>query len=453
MILFFGGGECHAHVSKLQASGATHAQLSFYYLKERRIKNPVIFDHGFKVLVSSGAPALRGNGQQDSRFYKKYFQEYLSFLDKYRDKIFAATEFDFFEMPDEATTDMRTQLQGLGIPIIYMWQKGCDWEAMCKEFDYIGIPDIDLTLAQQHMMLQVARQHKTRVHRFTPLRLDYLLKIPYYTVSNSRWIAGEKFGSLFVWRKTQMVEIKNHEKDSRKQYKSQLELLGFDWDKLMRDDPEEIGKANIVAWLELEKHVNRVSVLRQYFEFDSSKEVKDSPSVERQAAARKAAEKPKSLMKNPFTEKELQEARSRSSLLRQKATLCDNCYVAKRCQFYQPQAICQLNQEFMALSPSRNSAEVLSKLKGLLGTLEERTNKALYFETIDGGMPDKNATDLVKMLLDYNLKLHDLIKEKAKTKSSILINGDDLLGKIFAPKKDPIDVSPSVDAEILDTQP
>jgi hypothetical protein len=111
----------------------------------------------------------------------------------------------------------------------------------------------------------------------------------------------------------------------------------------------------------------------------------------------------------------------------------------------------------MALSPSRNPREVLDKIKMLLGNLEERTNRALYFEAVDGGMPDKNATELVKTLLDYNIKLHNLIKEKAKTGKTVVLNGNDLLSKIFAVEKKVIDISPSQEepqeTEALDSEP
>jgi hypothetical protein len=59
---------------------------------------------------------------------------------------------------------------------------------------------------------------------------------------------------------------------------------------------------------------------------------------------------------------------------------------------------------------------------------------------------------LVKTLLDYNLKLHDLLKEKSKSKETVMLSGNDLLSKIFGDKKDKVIEVPAQDAEVLDNK-
>jgi hypothetical protein len=469
VLLFFSGGECSSHVNKLLQVGVKNIQLSFAHLADKRIIHPKLFESPSQVLVSSGAFSLQESKLEDTELFVK---EYVSFLSRYSDKIFAAAEFDATWVPGEVILEWRKKyfqpLAEKGLKIIYIWKPDdkslASWEEMCRGgLGYLGIPAADLCLTRQVSLLQIARKYRTKVHAFGFEKPDWMVTVPYFSSTCGRWLNGEKFGAMFFWDSREMLEYRNTEKDARKRHKTFLELHGFDFSKVMLDDVEELGKVNAFAWLEFEKYVTRRTVLKQYWCFDSSSEPTNVIGWHRDEKKPATQEIQITEIKKPenplyrFTDQESTLGITRSHLVRQKSTLCDNCYAADRCKFYEAGMVCKLNKEFMALSPSRNPREVLDKIKMLLGNLEERTNRALYFEAVDGGMPDKNATELVKTLLDYNIKLHNLIKEKAKTGKTVVLNGNDLLSKIFAVEKKVIDISPSQEepqeTEALDSEP
>lgn len=482
MLLFFSGGECSSHISKLTQVGAKYIQLSYFHLKEKRVANPSIFDSGAQVLVSAGTFAMESVSQE-------FLQEYVDFLLQHSSKIFVA---EYLPLPAAAGAELVKAYKKLGksgLQLIHMWdpKSGMEsWESLCKDLDYVGIPPLDLSLTQQISMLQIARKYRTKVHAFGMEKPEWWVKVPYYSVTCSRWLNGEKFGAMFYWDNKEMIEYRNTEKDSRKRHKTRLEVQGFNFDKIMADDVTELGKVNAFAWEECCIWANKRTVLKQYWDFSTSAEPK-KPAIRwgevpngrpcvsdpEYRAAQNASKEPETVSQETpkqenvsqelmevtnvekLTEQERALGMTRSQLVRQKSMLCDSCYAAGRCKFYEATKVCQLNKEFLALSPSRNPKEVVEKIKMLMGSLEERTNRALYFEAVDGGMPDKNATDLVKTLIDYNMKLHDILREKSKSKETVMLSGDNLLTKIFGGKKDKVIevVTPAQDAEVLDNKP
>lgn len=93
---------------------------------------------------------------------------------------------------------------------------------------------------------------------------------------------------------------------------------------------------------------------------------------------------------------------------------CDTCYKAGDCQEYRAGYVCAFNKAFKKFN-TRNLEDVQDAMHSIASSNLERLQRAMMFETMDGGM----ATPEVSNLIDQSVKLLSLVKEMGTPKALV----------------------------------
>jgi len=126
------------------------------------------------------------------------------------------------------------------------------------------------------------------------------------------------------------------------------------------------------------------------------------------------------------------EARKRQYV--ETAATCNACHAQASCKSFQWGAVCALEPIFKRL-PTRDTMDVIAKLKDIIAAAEERTWKNLYFENLDGGQADKTVTAMVNELIAFHLLLARLYQELSPGCETITLEPGTVLGDIFGPRR------------------
>lgn len=208
-----------------------------------------------------------------------YLQQYLAFLRKWKNKIWAAVELDIEEIVGfpkvrEWEEKYFRPLEEEGLQIIYCWhpERGLkEWEVMCKRHKYIGIADAAAAMhaanskvpggASLSRMIQVSAKNKCKVHGFGITRPDIITKIPFYSCDSMTWKSGERFGEFHVFKNGKLLVLNKHKKEKRKQYKMYMKRIGCTEEQIQAiiDDSDGylLTEVNMRAWVQMQSHVER----------------------------------------------------------------------------------------------------------------------------------------------------------------------------------------------------
>jgi hypothetical protein len=85
---------------------------------------------------------------------------------------------------------------------------------------------------------------------------------------------------------------------------------------------------------------------------------------------------------------------------------CNTCYKSGDCPQYKAGFVCAFDKMFKRFD-SRNLEDVVESMQGMANFNMERLQRAMLFETLDGGMPTPEVTGLI----DQNIRIMEKMKE------------------------------------------
>lgn len=263
-VIFYSGSESDLHHNTLLEGGAKRVLLSFYYirdkqwlLRKRKEANPEV-----EFMIDSGAFTLQdAKKEPDESEYKRFLDQYVQFLYDNKDCLFAAAEFDVESIFGYGTIRKWQQeyfkpLEKAGLPIIYIWhkEKGIgEWEAMCKEHDYVGLNSAFLEDHDPATVMQPARKYLTKVHGFALTRQWALEDLGMATADSITWKSGERFGQIFTFIDG---HISRHNADQIEKYQGYIKSCpGIDYNLIKKGDGRELTKLDLLAHLKMEEYL------------------------------------------------------------------------------------------------------------------------------------------------------------------------------------------------------
>jgi len=446
MKIFFAGLEGHYKV--LYDCKVKNVLGSYFIYKNKNITEvksqfKKLKDSGATILIDSGAHTFFseegiGHGvavmkQSKSNLnYDGYVKEYINWIIEVKDYVDYFVELDIGELVDyKKVVEWRKQLIETGATIIPVWHnkgipnKEKEWEKMCKEFDYVGIEG-SLPDGTYISKLNVAKKYGTKVHGFAMTKEKQMLKIPFYSVDSTSWLSGGRFGITYIFTGNKMLHFGKDEKKQRLRYKSKIEEYGLNYKKISNDDYNEVDKLNIYSWKAFEKYIDMHS--KKYWKEESPRkdEGKKPNGFEKNKGKIQII-----LENNP----ELREKRRRNHLKKMKGNMfgfktgeyaqnfplyCNNCYASDKCILYvEPKEnetiVCGMRKEFKNIFPvvGRSRENILEWLDRLQEIKGARLSVAYYFELLDGGLPDKNVSQML-FALEEGLRLKDYVLRPSK---------------------------------------
>jgi hypothetical protein len=93
---------------------------------------------------------------------------------------------------------------------------------------------------------------------------------------------------------------------------------------------------------------------------------------------------------------------------------CNTCYKAGDCEHYKPGYICAFKKQFKKFN-TRNVDDILDAMTSIADANLGRLQKAMIFETMDGGMPTAEVTGLI----DQNMRILNQIKDLQNSKAVV----------------------------------
>lgn len=259
---------------------------SYAYIRRRgieEIEERLKLHKGMKILIDSGAFTFFNDEQYANKtndWWEKYIKNYVSFIRKHREYIFACVELDIDTIVgEEQAQEWREKyfypLEEEGINVIYVFHTDKDFDylkKMCREHSYVGFSYKELQNALDKndidnfvkTFFSIAEQYKTKVHGFAITGNKMLLNFPFFTADSTSYLTGSQFCDIHYF---EAGRIKHIRKDVWKtQYMGKLLALGCSARLLEIESPYELMKASAIAFIKFEEYIRVVMGNRRYWE-------------------------------------------------------------------------------------------------------------------------------------------------------------------------------------------
>ena len=270
LYIMYSGVEDDTNFQILYDMGIRNFLISYFYVQRKHLQTTKYEELGVKFFVDSGAYSFNvGTEGQDMTIaeWEKYIQSYLRWVEKHRNIVFAIANLDIEYLVGGDVVQKWNEeyfepfMLRTGIPVSFIYHDGATnmtWEQYCQRYPYVGISwgGADTQgndLAFGFEKLRVAEKYNTVVHGMAMTKTALLTKLPFYTVDSTTWLVGLQYGEINYWTGQKMTRLK---KDKWKGVMlDALIAKGFDRQKLLDEDTEEMIRVNVYAFIEAEKFV------------------------------------------------------------------------------------------------------------------------------------------------------------------------------------------------------
>lgn len=279
---YFSGVEGDQHFNAATDAGAEHVLMSYLYVQDkgvqllagRKKKYPNV-----KVMIDSGAHTLQTNCQKPPyntwtlADYERYLRNYVDWIKTNRSLVDVAVELDISyplnilagKKGDDAYGHQIVEgwrrkyfapLADQGIEIVYVWHgyNGLQgWEAMCKEYSYVGLPGELSSETDFNKFLTAAKRFMTRIHGFAATKQADFRDWPWYSIDSTTWKSSERYGTLIHWDERKQ-KLGFFDKDKRSLFLEHYLKHGLDADSIIKDtNYREVTKYALISMVRMEK--------------------------------------------------------------------------------------------------------------------------------------------------------------------------------------------------------
>lgn len=278
--MMYSGVEDDNNFQILYDMGIRNFLISFHYVQKKHLNVSRYEELGIKFFVDSGAYSFISNIEfQDYTIeqWEKYIQSYLRWIEKHRTIVFAFANLDLeYLVGGDKVQEWNEKyfepfMLRTGIPVCFVYHDEATkltWEQYCQRYPYVGISWGGLDTQGNDIgygtkKLKVAEKYGAVCHGMAMTQTALLTKLPFYTVDSTTWLVGLQYGEINFWTGQKMSRLK---KDKWKgAMLSQVVAKGFDEQKLLDEDKEEMIKVNVHAFIEAEEYVKERLKSRMYW--------------------------------------------------------------------------------------------------------------------------------------------------------------------------------------------
>lgn len=278
--MMFSGVEDDKNFQILYDMGIRNFLISFHYVQKKHLSTSKYEEMGIKFFVDSGAYTFISNLEfQDYTIeqWESYIESYLKWIEKHKNIVFAFASLDLEYLVGGEQVQIWNEkyfepfMLRTGIPVCFVYHDNATkltWEQYCERYPYVGVSwgGLDTQgndLGYGMKKLKVAEKYGAVVHGMAMTQTALLTKLPFYTVDSTTWLVGLQYGEINYWTGKKMSRLK---KDKWKGIMlEKLVANGFDRQKLLDEDKEEMIKVNVYAFIVAEKFVQEKLKSRMYW--------------------------------------------------------------------------------------------------------------------------------------------------------------------------------------------
>lgn len=278
--MMFSGVEDDSNFQILYDMGIRNFLISFHYVQKKHLNTSKYEEMGVKFFVDSGAFTFISNLEfQDYTIeqWEKYIESYLRWIEKHQNIVFAFASLDLEYLVGGEQVQIWNEkyfepfMLRTGIPVCFVYHDNATkltWEQYCQRYPYVGVSWGGLDTQGNDLKygmnkLKVAEKYGAVVHGMAMTQTALLTKLPFYTVDSTTWLVGLQYGEINFWTGKKMSRLK---KDKWKgSMLPQVVAKGFNEQKLLDEDKEEMIKVNVHAFIEAEDFVQEKLKSRMYW--------------------------------------------------------------------------------------------------------------------------------------------------------------------------------------------
>lgn len=416
----------------------------------------IIRDRGGLFMTDSGIFSFVNDKSFDHKKFgwQAYLEKYVDWLTQYKEYVFSACNLDadMYVLPDDVRRWNEDYFEPLGcdINMIYVAHKNSrqrgDLDAFreyADKYRYVGVNESMKDHASA--IYQYAKKKNVAVHGLAWTKPSVLNDFPFFSVDSSTWVNYQKYGATPVWDGTNFQQYDKDNKDIRKTLKTNCQAYGVKFYEFCNEKNEADGTHNddegltfsLRTWLDVFQHLKgrvrpKLDITVQQLLKGKVTVFNESPMVGQPAAGQK-----KSMADQLSDRDDVGEVRENGTIeykeddegdlvpvynKREKisitqamnavgdALMCDNCVVGIKCPKYKPSSTCAFD-----FSTPENNNGPLALIDFMINAQMARVNRAMFIESMEGGMTNKVFTKEIETLnMLNNTKVHMMIMARSK---------------------------------------
>lgn len=422
--------------------------ISYHYIRKDKAITKEILEmvraRGGLFMTDSGIFSFFNDKNFDSNTFDwyGYLEEYIQWLDDNSEYIFSACNLDadlyvghdkvvkwnenFFKPLEEKMNIIyvaHPNVMGLG-----------ELDAVkeyCKIHDYVAVNE--RFAKQASAIYQEAKITKTAIHGLAWTKPSILQDFPFFSVDSSSWVNYQKYGATPVWDGRNFTQYDKDNKHIRSTLRNQCIKYGIKEYEFVNEANEDDGEHNddegltysLRTWLDVFESIKRTARVKLTFDLKTMLEGKEVVFIEDKSGAQPAQPNRRSNIQAVLDEEDIesteaikttyqvdeetgeevalyQKREKKESIIayRERAgdtMVCNYCHVSDKCPKFKQDATCAFD-----FSPASLTESPLAVIDHMITLQTERVQRAMFFEKMEGGMPNKVFASEMKLLQDLN---------------------------------------------------
>src|SRR6516164_7200171 len=241
--LYFAGAEVPTWRKLLVQEEVPHVAVNYLHLKARLPLGKWTLEDHFPSEKKNWSPVQ----------HEEFLESYVAFVSENLDRLSYFTEYDAATLGLDWVLRQRQVWEGLG-KLVPVWRE--EWGApllrqMVEEHPNLGVPPV--APRTQNVLSSLVRRTRITLHG---LSFSHPYDAPgglYSTIVSSSWISPTRFGETVVWDENRLRRYPADEKlKIRTRHRQHFIQAGFDAEKILRDDNQEVARYTIWAWRQQE---------------------------------------------------------------------------------------------------------------------------------------------------------------------------------------------------------
>lgn len=173
--------------------------------RERLDSNAQIF---FAEKQRSMVQGMADFSLADNTEVRKYLDEYIAFVHKYKDQLHAYVNLDIIYNAEKSWENQKyMESNGLKPLPVFHFLEDFKWlKKYAEEYEYIGLGGMAtglrkadfLTFAYQCFQIIAEVNPQLKVHGFAVTSVDMIQRFPFYSVDSTSWLKSAAFGNVVV---------------------------------------------------------------------------------------------------------------------------------------------------------------------------------------------------------------------------------------------------------------
>lgn len=447
--LFYLGGEQAGWRTMLRDNGIENIGMSYWSWRKRLPRRGVdIGSYGFDgVLLESGGYQANSKPEQHTqREWRAYGEEYADFVLEHADDLTLFTEFDCLALGPEYIREQRAEVWSQVDPqkFLPVWhpEQGLPaLEELGELYPRVAISEQAITGGGLNITphLNALARRGVKLHGIAMTKPSVLRQVAFDTAASTSWLSPMRYGDTLVWDNGSLTRYPMKMKQqARMRHQSLFEREGFNVEKLLADDKDEVTRLSLWSWRQQEQ---ALKALRSNNEVDEVERVNaGTPSLavvtpagdggNAQVARQEVLERPQDELKQlpMFGSRTVKAMNAESREVEDievlevrgtSARRCDTCVIKDRCPEFKPATTCA----FSIPTSVKTKEQRAAFMTGMIELQAQRVQFMTLVEQVNGGYPDPNLSQEYDRMLKAIQVQADLEDNRDFLKVSIEARG------------------------------